>query len=101
MLHHLPLPLPAIFLPPSPQVAIATIPLQPSFEYDTVPKQVQHAFLRAKVTNESSYPLLAGPANVFLDQAYVTETTLPSVAPNEEFSCSLGKGGRVQPIQLQ
>ena len=72
------------------QVAIATIPLRPTFEYDTVPKQVQHAFLRAKVTNASRYPLLEGSANVYLDQSYVTETRLASVAPQEEFSCSLG-----------
>lgn len=74
------------------QVAIVTIKLQPSFEYDTVPKQVQHAFLRAKVTNTSVYPLLEGKANVYLDQSYVTETSLTSVAPQEEFSCSLGEG---------
>lgn len=73
------------------QVAIVTIKLQPSFEYDTVPKQVQHAFLRAKVTNTSVYPLLEGKANVYLDQSYVTETSLTSVAPQEEFSCSLGE----------
>jgi uncharacterized protein (TIGR02231 family) len=72
------------------KVAIATIPLRPTFEYDTVPKQVQHAFLRAKVTNASRYPLLEGSANVYLDQSYVTETRLASVAPQEEFSCSLG-----------
>lgn len=72
------------------KVAIVTIKLQPSFEYDTVPKQVQHAFLRAKVTNTSVYPLLEGKANVYLDQSYVTETGLTSVAPQEEFSCSLG-----------
>lgn len=28
---------------------------------------------------------------MFLDQSYVTETTLNSVSPNEEFSCSLGE----------
>lgn len=74
------------------QVAIATIKLRPSFEYDTVPKQAQHAFLRAKVTNTSDYPLLEGKANVYLDQSYVTETSLTSVSPQEEFSCSLGEG---------
>ena len=72
------------------QVAIATIHLEPTFEYDIVPQKVQHAFLRAKVTNSSEYPLLEGVANVYLDQSYVTETTLGSVAPQEELSCSLG-----------
>lgn len=70
---------------------VATVDLKPTFEYDTVPKLAQHAFLRAIVTNNSRYPFLAGPANVFLDQSYVTETTLNSVSPKEEFSCSLGE----------
>lgn len=73
------------------KVHIASISLKPTFEYDTVPKLAQHAFLRAKVTNNSTYPLLGGPANVFLDKSYVTETTLNSTSPKEEFSCSLGK----------
>ena len=72
------------------KVSIATIDLKPTFEYETVPKLSQHAFLKAKVKNESDYPLLAGPANVFLDQSFVTKTSLKSVSPNEEFSCSLG-----------
>lgn len=72
------------------QVSICTIDLKPTFEYETVPKLSQHAFLKAKVKNESRYPLLAGPANVFLDQAFVTKTSLNNVSPQEEFSCSLG-----------
>ena len=71
---------------------MATISLKPTFEYNTVPKLAQHAFLRAKVINDSSYPFLAGPANVFLDKSFVTETKLTSTSPGEEFSCSLGKG---------
>lgn len=73
-------------------MAVTTIDLKPSFEYETVPKLSQHAFLKAKVKNESRYPLLAGPASVFLDQSFVTKTTIPIVSPQEEFSCSLGEG---------
>ena len=69
---------------------MTTIDLKPIFEYETVPKLSQHAFLKAKVKNESRYPLLAGPASVFLDQSFVTKTTIPIVSPQEEFSCSLG-----------
>ncbi len=72
------------------QVSIATIKLKPTFEYETVPKLSQHAFLKAKVKNESRYSLLAGPSNVFLDQAFVTKSTIPNVSPHEDFGCSLG-----------
>jgi hypothetical protein len=72
------------------KVSIATIELKPIFEYETVPRLSQHAFLRAKVKNNSRYSLLAGPANVFLDQAFVTKSCLGNVLPQEEFTCSLG-----------
>lgn len=72
------------------KVCISVVDLIPRFEYDTVPKLAQHAFLRAIVTNKCTYPFLAGPANVFLDQSFVTESNLKTVFPSEEFSCSLG-----------
>lgn len=77
------------------QVSIVMIELKPTFEYETVPKLSQHAFLKAKVKNESRYHLLSGPANVFLDQSFVTKTCLSNVSPQEEFSCSLGKDFKV------
>lgn len=97
--HKVSQPHPLCYPTPSPQVSVSTIPLTPTFEYDTVPKLSQHAFLKAKVKNVSGYPMLAGPANVFLDQAFVTTTTIPNVSPQEEFSCSLGIH-RLQSINL-
>jgi len=84
--------------------------LKPEFEYETVPKKNTHAYIKAKVTNTSNYPLLAGPANVFLDNNFVAKvsflkcifkknlflsifvlkTQLKSYSPQEEFYCSLG-----------
>ena len=42
------------------------------------------------MTNTSEYSLLAGPANVFLDNNFVAKTDLKSYSPQEEFYCSLG-----------
>ena len=81
-------------------MSITTIDLNPKFEYETVPKLSQHAFLKAIVKNDSRYPLLAGPANAFLDQSFVTTTSIPNVSPNEEFSCSLGNVFTVFAITL-
>ncbi len=85
--------------------------MKPEFEYETVPKKNTHAYIKAKVTNTSNYPLLAGPANVFLDNNFVAKvsclkcmyfktnkylyglclkTQLKSYSPQEEFYCSLG-----------
>ena len=55
------------------QVSVAIINLKPSFEYETVPKLVAHAFMKAKVKNTSQYALLQGPANVFLDNNFISK----------------------------
>lgn len=72
------------------KVTIGIINLTPEFEYETVPKMATYAFLKAKVTNTSEYSLLAGPANVFLDNNFIAKTDLKSYSPQEEFFCSLG-----------
>ena len=55
------------------KVAIAVLKLSPKFEYECVPKINSHAYIKAKVINESDYPLLAGPASVFLDNNFVAK----------------------------
>ena len=72
------------------KVSIGIINLKPEFEYETVPKKNAYAYIKAKVTNTSEYSLLAGPANVFLDNNFVAKTELKSYSPQEEFYCSLG-----------
>eukprot|EP00112_Aurelia_sp_Birch-Aquarium-sp1_P013062 Seg2757.3 transcript_id=Seg2757.3/GoldUCD/mRNA.D3Y31 product="Protein F37C4.5" protein_id=Seg2757.3/GoldUCD/D3Y31 len=72
------------------KVSICQIDLKPKFEYTSVPKLVAHAFLKAKVTNDSNYALLAGPANVFLDNNFLTKSSMKAVSPLEEFDVSLG-----------
>lgn len=55
------------------KVSIAQIDFKPEFEYISTPKLVAHAFLKIKTKNESSYALLAGDANVFLDNHFLTK----------------------------
>lgn len=78
------------------KVSVGTVELSPHFEYETVPKLAPHAFLKATVKNDSKYSFLAGAANVFLDQTFVTDTTLDAVSPGEEFSVSLGVDPRIK-----
>ena len=42
--------------------------------------------------------MLGGVANVFLDQAFVTTTSIPNVSPQEEFSCSLGVDNSIKVV---
>eukprot|EP00111_Clytia_hemisphaerica_P006911 TCONS_00020029-protein len=72
------------------KVSICQLDFSPEFEYLAIPKSVAHAFLKIKVKNDSNYALLAGDANVFLDNNFLTKTTLSAVSPMEEFDIALG-----------
>lgn len=66
------------------------------FEFDSeesyvcVPKIAEHAYLRAKFTNNSDFPILAGPVSIFQGQNYVGESQTEFVAPGEELELSMG-----------
>lgn len=78
------------------KVSVAKIDLKPVFEHVTVPKKAPCAFLKARVKNCSKYMFLPGPSNVFLDNNFVTKSSINSVAPNEEFETYLGVDNRVK-----
>ncbi len=71
-------------------VTVTVMNLPATFRYSTVPKHSPYAYLKAKAKNETEYPLLAGRANVFFDNAFVTSSDLDLVAPGEEFWTFLG-----------
>ncbi|HXA14254.1 MAG TPA: mucoidy inhibitor MuiA family protein, partial [Opitutaceae bacterium] len=75
----------------SPQkVPITSVRLAAAPEYLAIPKQLTAAFLTAKVTNSSDFPLLAGAMNVFLDDTFVAASALRTVMPGEKFDLALG-----------
>ena len=58
------------------KVTIGIINLKPEFEYESIPKKNTHAFIKAKVINESNYLILAGQANVFFENNFVAKVIL-------------------------
>ncbi|XP_064396719.1 protein F37C4.5-like isoform X2 [Halichondria panicea] len=72
------------------KVTIALVDLVPELTYSSVPRLFPHSFLQAKATNSSPYTILAGPANVFLDNNFIAKSTMSDVSPGEEFVSSLG-----------
>ena len=75
----------------SPQkIPITTAVLAALPEYLTTPKLQAAAFLTAKATNSSEYPLLAGTMSVFLDGTFVATSSLRTVMPGEKFDLALG-----------
>ena len=59
--------------PTYPQVTVALIDLAPEFHYISVPRLSPHSFLQAKAKNTSPYTMLAGPANIFLDNNFIAK----------------------------
>jgi uncharacterized protein (TIGR02231 family) len=55
------------------------------------------------VSNDSEFPLLAGPMNVFLDGTFVATSGLATVMPGEKFDLALGadEGISVQHKRVQ
>lgn len=78
------------------KVPIGSQRFQAKLAYETTPRLLPLAFLRAKVTNASDALLLAGPVAVFLDGAFVATASLKQVAPGEEFDLYLGVDERVK-----
>ncbi|MEZ4850367.1 MAG: mucoidy inhibitor MuiA family protein [Bacteroidia bacterium] len=72
------------------QVQIFQTQLSTSFTHETVPSLTPYAFLRAEITNDSPYPLLAGRANIYMDGHYVSQTHLKFIAPGQAFKIHLG-----------
>ena len=57
------------------KVSIGVINLKPEFEYESVPRKNNHAFIKAKVTNDSKYLIIEGQANVFFDNNFVAKVS--------------------------
>ncbi|MGB0522150.1 MAG: mucoidy inhibitor MuiA family protein [Flammeovirgaceae bacterium] len=72
------------------RVTILQQDFKTDFHYEAVPCKSTHAYLKATVTNDSEYPLLAGQASVFMDNHFVAKSQLKFIAPNKEFELDLG-----------
>ncbi|KAL4250906.1 Conserved hypothetical protein CHP02231 [Abortiporus biennis] len=55
-----------------------------------VPRLRAEVYLQCNVENTSQYRLLAGSINIFLDEGYVSKTSIPDTAPGDAFDCTLG-----------
>jgi uncharacterized protein (TIGR02231 family) len=72
------------------KVAISGGRFDATLQFQSTPKVVEAAFLSAYANNTSEFPLLAGPMNTFLDDAFIASSTLKTVMPGEKFELALG-----------
>lgn len=72
------------------KVTITTIQLTSELTYLTVPRLAEVAYLQAKSTNHSDFPLIAGSLNIFMDNRFITTSQLKTTLPKQELNLELG-----------
>ncbi|QRW07374.1 hypothetical protein RhiLY_06373 [Ceratobasidium sp. AG-Ba] len=72
------------------KVVITVVELDAELEWICIPREQENVFLRCKIMNSSLFTLLPGETNVFLDDNFVSKSTIEHVSPNESFRASLG-----------
>jgi uncharacterized protein (TIGR02231 family) len=72
------------------KVGITSLEFDAELEYTSIPKLNPFAYLKSIAINTSEFPFLAGKTNIFLDNNFVTHSSMGLIAPNEKFDCSLG-----------
>jgi uncharacterized protein (TIGR02231 family) len=72
------------------KVTVAVFDLSASFQYSGIPKLSSFAYLEAKVSNNSDFPLLSGASHIFLDSNFVADAYIDSVSTGEDFHVNLG-----------
>lgn len=71
-------------------VTVAILKLDAEYSWASVPKLAPSVFFRAKIKNNSEFPLLAGTSHVYVDGTFIADSRLDTVQPDEQFICDLG-----------
>jgi len=78
------------------RVTIANIPLETKLEYVVVPSMSLSAYLKAVTENISPFTLLGGKISVFIDNFFVSTTSLKLTSPGERMELYLGIDGSIK-----
>ncbi|MBT3222089.1 MAG: mucoidy inhibitor MuiA family protein [Proteobacteria bacterium] len=77
------------------RIAVLEKELETKVDQWAAPAQSPRLFLRARTSNQTNMPLLAGPADVFRSSGYVGTIHLSDLANGEKLDLSLGPAGSV------
>ncbi len=78
------------------KVPIDTQGIEVEYDYISVPKLKEAAFLRAKLRNTLPYPLLSGSADLFVIQDFIGSTKVPFIAKDEETKVFFGEDRQIR-----
>ncbi|HYV91240.1 MAG TPA: DUF4139 domain-containing protein [Chitinophagales bacterium] len=76
-------------------VDIAHYTLDAMYQYFTIPKVDQDAFLLARVTGWEKLNLIDGPANVYFGNTYIGESMIDTRSIEDTLDLSMGRNNRV------
>ncbi len=76
-------------------VPISNYELPAKYNYHTVPKLDQHAYLIAKVGDYNQYNLLPGRTNIFFEGMYIGQSYLNPEVTSDSLVVSLGRDDRI------
>jgi uncharacterized protein (TIGR02231 family) len=82
-------------------VAMKNFELAANYEYHTVPKMDQGAFLLAKIGDWGKYNLLPGNANIFFEGAYTGQSYINPYTTADTLLLSLGRDEKIKIKRLQ
>ncbi len=78
------------------KVLIKKTTFDAEFEYFTMPRVNQTAFLTGKAKNTSDYLFISGEANTYVGDDFTGKIYFPTIAPDESTAVSLGADERVK-----
>jgi uncharacterized protein (TIGR02231 family) len=78
------------------KLGLKQLALPAEFEYYTLPRSGQQAYLTGKLANTSDFVFLAGDGNTYVGDEYTGSTWLPNIAPQESTLLSFGIDERVK-----
>ncbi|CAF2952157.1 unnamed protein product [Rotaria sp. Silwood2] len=78
------------------KVTIGVLDLTSTFTYMVVPKLSLNAYLKASTVNTSDKQLLAGSASVFMDNNFITHSSIDNVCIGDRFDLPLGTDASVK-----
>lgn len=78
------------------EVSILMHEFSANFYHSVIPKLSRNAYLKADVVNDTEYPFLRGPSNIFLDNAFVAKSQIEQVNSGDKFQVSLGVDPGIQ-----
>lgn len=81
---------------PAKKLPLKQLTLPARFEYYTLPRKNEKAFLTAQLSNTTDLILLGGEASTYVNDEYTGTTVIPTIAPQESLATGFGIDDRIK-----